>query len=88
MVRRTEALMQQPAGEKERGQGGGGKEGNSRQEAGDYERWRRWCNNQPVNEDVDDTPDPSAQHQHNNQPYKRGEEAMTTKRKLMSSVGG
>ncbi len=80
--------MRQPAGEKERGQGGDGKEGNSRQEVGDDKRWRRWCNNQPANEDVDDTPDLSAQHQHNNQPYERGEEAMATKRKLMSSVGG
>ena len=61
-----------PAGNK---QGGGSEEGNSRQEAGDDERWRRRCNNQPANEDVNDTPDPSAQHQHNNQPYERGEEA-------------
>ena len=83
-----EASMRQPAGEKERGQGGGGKEGDSRQEAGDDKRWRRRCNNQTANKDVNDTPNPSAQHQLNNQPYERGEKAMATKRKLMSSVEG
>ena len=86
MARRTEALTLQPAGEQERGQDSGGKEDNSRQEAGDDERWRRWCNNQPVNEDVNNTPNPSAQHQHNNQPFERGGEAMATKRKSMLSV--
>jgi hypothetical protein len=40
------------------------------------------------NEDTDDTSGPSAQHQHNNQPYEKGEEAIVTKRKVMSSVGG
>ena len=39
------------------------------------------------NEDVNNTSDPSAQYQHNNQPYERGEEVMATKRKAMPSVG-
>ena len=72
VARRTEALTRQPASEQERGQDDGGKEDNSRQEAGDDERWRRWCNNQPTNKDVNNMPNPSAQHQHNNQPYKGG----------------
>ena len=80
--------MLQPAGEKERGQGGGNEENDSRQEAGDDKRWRRQCNNQPVNENDDNMPDPSAQHQHNNQPSGKGEEAIATKRKSMLSVGG
>ena len=41
--------------------------------------WVQHDDNLRGNEDVNDTFNPSAQNQHNNQPYIRGEEAMATK---------